>query len=159
MARVLRSIISKVGRLFRRRKPQPPRIGRIAGHRGIAAGSLRERREAAEAFYAGTSTEEPYTAEEIEKWEQLSPESVEGFVHDQQPLFVHSSNVSMAQYFPETNQMMVEFLNGSSYLYDNVSQQEAVEFAQEQSKGGWVWTRLRIRGTKNGHRKPFRKIK
>jgi hypothetical protein len=90
----------------------------------------------------------------------LSTDEVEGFVYAGEPLVVASSNVGpLAQYTIDTQQLMLEFLDGSAYLYDDVTPDEAFDFAAAPSKGEWVWNHLRIRGTKNDHRKPFRKIR
>lgn len=134
--------------------PVPKAPARIeGGHRGIAAGSWKER------VRKQQLEEEVFTDEEQAQWKPLSPDMAGGFVYDAEPLFVHSTNVAMCQYYLESRQMMVEFLNGSAYLYDNVSEQEAIDFAKFPSKGAWVWTNLRVRGSKTAHRKPFRRIK
>jgi len=131
----------------------------VEGHRGIAAGSLKERQRKAEAG------EQPYTKEEIEKWRNLPAGTVEGFVHNQELLHVHSSNVGALQYYPETQQLMVEYLGKKgkaprSYLYDNVTQAEAIQFATVTSKGGaGVWDILRVRGSRTAHKKPYKRIR
>lgn len=94
---------------------------------------------------------------------QLPSSQVEGFVYDGDILIVNSSNVAAAQYNPIENKMMVEFLGkggrgGASYLYSNVSIDEAIAFAQAQSKGGFVWDHFRVRGSRTAHRKPYVKI-
>jgi len=65
----------------------------------------------------------------------------------------------MAQYFADEQKMMVEFKNGSAYMYSNVSIGEATEFLQAFSKGSAVWTLFRVRGSKTAHKKPYKKIK
>jgi hypothetical protein len=89
--------------------------------------------------------------------EKISEGEVEDFLYNETPLFVTSSNVNLAQYFAETQQMLVEFKDGA-YMYDNISIQEAVSFATAQSKGSWVWDRLRVRGSATAHRKSYRRI-
>lgn len=147
-------IIDTLASLFRsRNKPTPPRMPARdpetipEGHRGIAAGDLKRRQE------------EGFTQEEIDKWRRIPAGQVRDFVVDSVPLFVHSSNVSMLQYYPETQQLQVEFLNGSAYLYSDIDVNLAIEFATATSKGGKVWDSLRIRGTKRGHKKPYKRIK
>ena len=93
------------------------------------------------------------------KWRELSDVHGTGFVYDQQPLFVHSSNVAMLQYFGDSQKLMVEFLNGSSYLYDNVTENEAIQFYAAHSKGGAVWSLLRVRGSRTLHKKPYKKTR
>lgn len=141
-----------IGRLFGG-KPKPPKLNAsVVGHRGIAAGDLAERQRRAERFYeTGDPADAPYALEEVEKWQTLEPGTVEAFVHGGQPLFVHSSNVAMIQYHEEANKLMVEFLSGGKYLYSNVSPEEALLFAQAQSKGKWVHSHLK-------NKKPFQKL-
>ena len=137
-------------------KPAPPNT-RVIGHRGIAAGSLQERQRLAEEFYRGSGVA-PYSAEEIARWQNLGGDEVQDFVENEQLLFTNSSNVAAAQYFKEVGKMMVEFHNGSAYLYSNVSVAEALEFAQAMSKGGFVWDRFRVRGSRTAHKKPYIKL-
>jgi hypothetical protein len=122
------SLLSKLGRMLRLSRPKPPRVprlGKVVGHRGIAAGNLKQ----------------PNLSEaNVAKWQTLDGDQIEGFVYDAQPLFV-------------------QFLNGSAYLYSNVSEQEAIQAAKQPSKGGFVWDSLRVRGTKKGHKKPYVRIK
>lgn len=142
-------------RLFGK-KPQSPKLGR--GHRGVAAGRA-ERAEQAERYYGKDPEGElDYTLEEVEKWKPLSESEVEGFVNGMQPLFVNSSNVAMAQFYPEENKMQVEYHGGGAYMYSNVSAGEALAFAQALSKGSFIWDHFRIRGTRDGHRKPFTRL-
>lgn len=132
---------------FRRRKKESQRksleiLG--GGHRGVAIGSLKE---------------PDYSKENVAKWKGYTADEVEGFVYDQQPFFVHSTNVVMAQYFIQTKQMMVEYKDSRAYLYDNVSEDEAINFAKAESKGVWVWDNLRVRGSKTAHKKSYTRIK
>lgn len=170
MASILRSMAGKIGRLLG--KPKAPKVkerlfqytdpNAPAGHRGIAAGNLTARQEAAEAFYQGEGPQ-PWTAEETSKWKPLSAGVVAGFLYEQQIIFLHSSNVVAAQYFLDSQKLMVEFKGkgrpNSAYLYSNMSEQEALDLVNGQSKGGWVWDRLRVRGSKTAHRKPFVRIR
>lgn len=135
--------------IFGRGKPKGPTIRRGTqrgpGHSGIAAGNLRK---------------PDLSPENVARWRTLTGEQVDSFVYDQEPLLVHSTNVSMAQYFIDTNQMMVQYKNGESYMYSNVSEQEASIFVNAQSKGTACWDLFRVRGKGNSklHKKPYRKI-
>ena len=148
MAGILNKLKSTIGRWLHG-KPKPPKI---SGHRGIASGSRANPNldRYAERFASGHET--------------ISEEESEEFLSGLQPVFVMSSNVAMVQFFPDQGKMMVEFLAkgnkpASAYLYSQISYNEALSFLQSQSKGGWVWDNLRIRGTKSGHKKPYVKIR
>lgn len=148
----IRDLLTRIGRaagiLPKAPKVKEPGFGpgkfdpaRVVGHRGVAIGN---------------TTDPDLRPEE---WETLSGGEVLNFVRKQIFLPVNSTNVRGATYFQESNQMLVEFKGGSAYVYSNVSEQEAINFAQAASKGAWVWDNLRIRGTKYGHRKPYRRIR
>lgn len=145
------SILSKIRKWFKKPAQKQARVRPGEGHRGIAAGDLKERHRRMEAG------EQPYTEEEIAKWETLSGNIVEDFVFNEQPMFVNSSNVNSATYYHDSKKLLVEFGKGERYMYSNISEQEALSFAQAQSKGGWVWSNLRVRGSKTAHRKPWTK--
>lgn len=116
------------------RKP-PAGLGRTLGHRGVGGASA-------------------------PAWEMLSADEVEAFVYFGAWLPVQSTNVKVAQYDGGKEQLLVEFLNGSLYLYSNVSEQEALEFARAFSKGKWVWSNLRGRGLPPGqHLKPYQQLR
>ena len=138
-------ILSKI-RGWLKRPPQKqarPRVG--PGHRGVAAGNLS--RPDLEAY-----------AERLAAGQVKVPEEeVTGFLYDEQPFFVHSTNVVSLIYFPKTHQMLVEFKDGR-YMYDQVSEQEALYFVNAQSKGGAVWDIFRVRGSRTAHRKPYRRV-
>lgn len=85
----------------------------------------------------------------------LSSDQLDDFLHFGEWLPVQSSNVAAAQYDGETEQLTVEFKDGSLYQYQQISRAEARSFAMAGSKGGWVWDQLRLRGTVNGYQKPF----
>lgn len=138
-------LFDTLGKIFGRRKPLPPKIG--AGHRGAAIGSRKK-------------PQLQSYEERIKKGHEEIPASeVEDFLYNHQPLFVNSSNVAMCQYFPESNQMLVEFLSGGTYLYDNTTPQDALRMANAQSKGSEIWSTYRVRGSATAHRKPYKKIK
>jgi hypothetical protein len=63
--------------------------------------------------------------------------------------------VDLAQYLYESETLYIQYKNGAVYSYKNVTYREALDFAQAGSKGEWVWSNLRIRGSKYGHRKPY----
>lgn len=150
------------------KKPTPPKpkVAAARGHRGIAAGNLRARHEAEQRYretggYDPVTHEQippPYSQEEIDAWRTLGVDEVEGFLHNGEMLFVHSSNVAAAQYYPEEQKMMIEFLDGGKYLYSNISEQEALTFAQAPSKGRWCHTTLGHPNTSVGVRKPYTRI-
>lgn len=79
----------------------------------------------------------------------ISGDEVADFLHDQQPLFVNSSNLGMLQYFPSEKKLVVEFLKGGVYDVSPISEQEALQFAQTPSKGGTFWDVVRVRGKGN----------
>lgn len=141
--------ISRLLSLFRKRGLKPSKPVRRSkettggGHRGVAIGN----------------TQSPdLSAENVGKWQSLPAEAVENFVYNQEPLFVHSTNVRMMQYFIEERYLLVEFRDGDTYKYNDVTEDEAIKAAKQESKGGFVWDVLRIRGTKFGHKKPYTKV-
>src|ERR1700722_10160178 len=126
------SLLGRIGSWLRG-KVRPPKIAprkygsasteRSVGHRGIAAGSLKP-------------GEQDFSPENVSMWRTLSGNEIERFIYDQELMFVHSSNVAAAQYFFEDRKLMLEFKDGSAYLYSNVGEDEAYQFANAQSKGG-----------------------
>ena len=147
-----KSIISKIRGLFKK-KPKAPEIPNYTlhgggGHRGVAGRRYNEQ-----------GMPEDLSPENVAKWENLSKDTGEGFLHDQGIVFVHSSNVNAVQYFKDAQQMMVEFKGGAAYLYSNIPFDYAVSFINAESKGSWVWDFLRVRGTSKGHKKPYVRIK
>lgn len=138
------TIFGRIRDYFRGKKPKPPAL---PGNRGIAAGSLKK------------PDLERY-AERVERGQEYIPvPEVEGFLYNEELLFVNSSNVGAVQYFPEDGKIMVEFLGGSAYLYSNITPEEARSFVNAQSKGGWVWDHLRVRGSRTAHRKPYLRLR
>jgi KTSC domain-containing protein len=140
-------IFGRIRSIFSGRPKAPPQQpqSRVVGHRGIAARNLKP-------------GQQDLSAENVAKWRNLTGQEVEDFVENEQPLLVHSSNVSLMQYFKDVQKLLVEFHNGASYLYDNVTKSEALQFATYQSKGGAVWDLLRVRGSRTAHKKPYRKL-
>jgi hypothetical protein len=126
--------------------PAQPDPRGVVGHRGIAAGNL-------------APGQQDLSPENLAKWRNLHGDAVAGFVYEGEPLFVHSTNVALAQYHLAERSLMLEFKGGSAYLYRDISEAEALDFAKASSKGGWVWDRLRVRGQKDQHKKPFTRLK
>lgn len=150
MAGLFGKLAGKVRNLFRKKPAISEARRRMQetgdyGHRGIA-----KRTD----DFAGYDV----SPENLAKRELLGKETAEGFL-DGEPLFVHSSNVAMMQWFKDTNQLMVEYHGGGTYLYDNVSETEAIAFLQAWSKGGAVWDYLRVRGSRTAHKKPYSRLK
>lgn len=166
MARSLRSFLTSASNFLSKltgKKPKPPVVQRRTyqtargqtvevpggGHRGVGIGD----------------TNKPdLSMENIQKWRGLGIDELEDFVFNGQIMFVHSTNVAAAQYFIETNQLMVEFLGkkgkaNSAYLYNNIGVEDAVSFAKAESKGIWVWSWLRIKGSRTAHRVPFVRLR
>jgi len=182
MPKILRTIASKISSFFGKGKPKGPKAppppkkpttiipptprsqrllddviaqweatqvgGTLPGHRGVAIGPKAQ-------GPTGTIGEVSRADEQRE----LGKGYIQDFVYDAQPMFVYSSNISLLQYFIEEEKMMVEFHNGSAYLYSNVSEREAIEFMMAASKGQILWTLFRVRGSRTAHKKPYRRIK
>ena len=128
-----------------RKKPAPrPKFGR--GHRGVAAGS-REKPDL-----------EGYAERLAQGHSEVAENEVDDFLFNEVPLVVNSSNVSNVTYFPKEGKMLVQFLGGGKYMYSQISEAEALSFVQAQSKGIWVWSYLRVRGSRTAHRKPYLRI-
>lgn len=140
-----------LGRLFRG-KPGPPPGGDKEegpiGHRGIAAGDLtKPLKPFSERFGA------PETVQAV------PPDQVNRFLYQGAIFPVFSSNVEAAQYDIGKHILILTFKNASQYAYHDVSEAEALLFAQSASKGGYVWSNLRIRGSKTGHKKTYHRIR
>lgn len=143
MANILRKIAGRIRNLFSRKPAKP----KLRGHRGIAAGNLK--RPDLESYAERVSTGH----------ENIPEDEVEDFFAGGNPIFVHSSNLRMVQYFPDANKLMVEFKGGKAYMVSDISLDEAVSLIIAQSKGGWYWDHVRIRGTKTGSQKPVERIR
>jgi len=132
--------------LFGGKKPTAPRLTAPAP-RGMAIGS----------------TKNPDLTSFLERSEaghaEIPVDEVQDFLTGGQPLFVHSTNVAMAQYFPEDQKMMIEYKNGAAYLYSSISESDAKSFAYAPSKGSWVWSTLRSRGSKTAHKRPYVRLR
>lgn len=141
----LSKFLTAVG--LKRREPGEPqnKVSPSDGHRGMAFGRVGKGKE-------------NVSEENRKKWERLQDREAADFVYNGSILYVHSSNVAAAQYTIESNQLILSFLNGSVYVYGDVSEDEAISFAQSMSKGSWVWQNLRVLGSKTAHKKPFHKI-
>ncbi len=154
---LLGSLGRAVGRLFGGKpkpasspaiKPPPPtKLERIylrgPGHGGQALGSRKPGKQ-------------DLSPENIAKWKQTHSDEVQDFVYGREPIYVHSTNVVAAQYNDDLKKLAVKFKGkGQAYMYHDCDERMAFDFAQDWSKGGWVWENLRILGTKNGHKKTF----
>ena len=138
-----------LGRLLGRSgTPQAPKLPREAfggGHRGIAAGSLKP-------------GQQDLSKENVAQWRMLSTEELKGFIYEGATLHVHSTNVGWGQYNHAKKELTIHYKGDGTYVYSNVSEEEALQFAKAPSKGGFCWDVLRVRGSKTAHRKAYRKI-
>lgn len=66
-----------------------------------------------------------------------------------------SSNVRAFWYDHRLQSMYVTYKDNSTYQYFHVNPEEAQSLFRAPSKGEWIWSVFRIRGTKLGHRKPY----
>ncbi len=97
----------------------------------------------------------------------ITGDEIQDFLENEALLFVTSTNVAAAQFFPDANKLMVEYLNGSAYLYEDISPNEAEAFARAPSKGEFVIDHLIGRENLQGHahwhggpsRKPVKKLR
>lgn len=55
----------------------------------------------------------------------------------------HSSNVARVGYDPETQEMVVEFVNGGSYAYAGVDRGTATDLASDSSPGSFFARHVR----------------
>jgi hypothetical protein len=90
---------------------------------------------------------------------KISGDELQDFLDNEQLLFVTSSNVAAAQYFGETRELMVEYLDGAAWIYGDISLAEAEAFARAPSKGTWIWDVVKVRGTVHDHKKPAKQLK
>jgi hypothetical protein len=131
-------------RLFGAKKPAARKRYNASGegHRGIGIGESKHTSPSPVVLDSGR----------ILNRQSVGSDEVYEFLMEGAPLFVHSSNVAMAQYYPEDEKLQIEFLNGSAYLYSPVSMELAQKFAEAHSKGIWVWSNLRVRGEDGDHK-------
>ncbi len=129
----------KGGKAKKASGPDPGRGAASMGHKGIAAGSLKE-------------GEQDLTAGNVAQWQTISGDVVEAFVYDQHLLQVHSTWIRSALYRHDTQQLELEFLDGAVFRYDDVSPAEALEWAKATSKGGVTHDIILGRGTSRGSR-------
>lgn len=78
-----------------------------------------------------------------EDWRGIGEDEAKAFLEEGHPLFVQSSNVTMLQYHPADQILMIEYRNGRSYLYSNISRSDALSVLRALRKGVWVWDQLR----------------
>lgn len=87
------------------------------------------------------------------------------------PVKAESSNVYSYWYHYDSATLYVRFWEvahegkwkgthqaGAVYSYANVTPEEFITLYNADSKGKWVWDRLRVRGTVSGHRKDYRLV-
>lgn len=152
------SLLSKIAARFGRGPKVvkiKPKLGEFGGgHFGVHATSWKMRRERVKAGLPA------FTAEEQAEFETFGPDMVQDFLFLGLVLQVHSSNVQSIKYDLDNQRLFIWYKGRGNpgYEYRNVSRTEALGFATALSKGAEVWNTLRIRGTKLGHRKPYRKI-
>ncbi len=84
---------------------------------------------------------------------------LENFLFQGALLPVSSSNVAVFQYDAQAEELTVGFKNGSVYRYAGVTLSEARQFYDASSKGGAVWDLLRVRGSAEGHKKSFTRLR
>lgn len=77
------------------------------------------------------------------------------FLYGQRIMRVISSNVASASYDDEENFLTITYKNGRSYVYAKVTELEARSFWYATSKGSWIWTYLRVRGSRTLHQKSY----
>ncbi len=93
----------------------------------------------------------------------LTSDECDAFLHFQQAKSFGSSCVGWVQYFEDDKKLFVQFYAKGRqpekvYLYLNITLQEAKSLCQATSAGIWIWDNLRVRGSKNLHRKPYWEI-
>ena len=90
----------------------------------------------------------------------VGEDEVAAFLRGDELLLVQSSNVAAAQYHPDDDKLMIEYLDGSAWLYGpGVSVRMAEDFARARSKGTWVWDNIKVRGTVSQHQVPAVKLR
>lgn len=147
MGKIIMTLKGKVGSIAKavkalaRKRPKPPEPPQVKKQKQHRLHSIPGRR--------GTGSGR--------EW-KLSAAEVNDFLQSAQTMLVNSSNVAAAQYHWDRKELYVWFKGGTAYAYSDVTMSEALTFATARSKGSWVWDVLRIRGTKYGHRKPYRLI-
>ena len=82
---------------------------------------------------------------------------LDDFLDKSRVLKVISSNVKNASYDEEEEILYVTYKNGGAYAYLRISELEArgFYFASFSSPGKWIWSNLRVRGSKTAHQKPY----
>lgn len=83
----------------------------------------------------------------------IAPDVVEAFLYDHHILWCTSSCVVAAQYYFDSERLLIEFVPKSgqrrpSYIYDNIDVQVALLFCLAESKGRWVHNWLLRRGNR-----------
>jgi hypothetical protein len=84
-------------------------------------------------------------------------EEVEAFLYDGAILYVSSSMVSFAIYNRKEENIIIQYHTGPPWKYSPFNEQEALDFVLANSKGNFVWDRIRVRGSKTKHKKNAQK--
>lgn len=150
-----------------RKKPQAPLVPvrtreRVGAWEDTEQTLLPDSDEIIRDVHAGMgigSRERPdMSAENARNWAFIGERDVVDFIYRGKPLSVHSSNVRVFQYDISKKELFILFKNGGKYVYSSIDPREAYQIIKHWSKGVAVWDYLRIRGTRYGHRKPYRKV-
>lgn len=90
----------------------------------------------------------------------LSAENAVDFVYAGQIMFCNSENVESATYSIEDKILVIQYKGGGSpWSYEPITELQAIDFTKADSKNGWLWDNVRIRGTKHGHRVNARRVR
>lgn len=126
-----------------------PRYGRRKGRRGLALGSVDTPEKVRQA----------YDTRESAPGKRIQTSEIEEFLHHGLLVFVNSSNVAAAQYFPGQQALMIEYLDGAAWMYDPIDEPMAEQFMLAPSKGTWVWDHIKVRGTVHQHQCNARRLR
>lgn len=66
-----------------------------------------------------------------------------------------SSWVRRVSYDDEEESLLVTCKGGTQVMYLHISELEARSFWFAASKGRWIWTNIRVRGSQKSHQKPY----
>lgn len=138
--------MSFLDRFRRKKKEEPKRKSQETlggGHRGIARGD---------------AAAPDFSAENVAKWKGLTGNEVENFVYHGEVFECHSTNVRLAIYDIAYKELIVQYHNGASWKYGNVSEDEAIGFAKAQSKGTYINQLVKVPGSNTRHRKPATRL-
>lgn len=102
----------------------------------------------------GSAENPDFSPENIDQWEDIPDDEVTAFLYRGYILQVHSTNVQCFQYLRDKKQMIVQYLvkgrnPARAYIYSDVSEQDAIQVVQYDSKGIACWSIFRVRGKGN----------